>query len=287
MRSWLAVLALVAACQGTEGTLVVLRGDGGTGGVSGAAGAAGTGGTMSMAEKPYVPPADVSWDARLDDAVDIGEPVDLFYLDAELQPENDLAALQADGRHYLCYLSAGTFEDFRDDADQFPQSVLGNDAPFRGERWLDVRAPEVRAIMAKRVELLAAKGCDGVPPSSLAVDTADTGFPLTQGDVLDYARWLAERIHGAGMSAGLSARAELTAELWPSFDFALAIDCMAQSQCSEYAVFQTARKPVLHVEFGDESSAPNVCSAAEQLGFVPLVTTQSFSGQSVRCQDIL
>lgn len=283
MRSWLAVLALVVACQGTEGTLVVLHEDG----EAGSGGSAGVGGSAPSPEKPYVPPSDVSWDARLDDAVDIDEPVDLFYLDVELQPENDLAALEAAGRHYLCYLSAGTFEDFRDDAAQFPAAVLGKDAPFRGERWLDVRAPEVREIMAKRVAGLAAKGCDGVPPSSLAVYTVDSGFPLTQSDVLDYARWLAERIHGAGMSAGLSAPAELTAELWPSFDFGLAIDCLATSQCAECDVFTTAKKPVLHVEFGDQSSALELCTAAEQLGFVPLVTTRSFSGQSVHCQDIL
>jgi hypothetical protein len=263
--------------------LVVLHEDG----AAGTGGSAGAGGSASSPEKPYVPPNDVSWDARLDDAVDIDEPVDLFYLDAELQPDNDLAALQAAGRHYLCYLSAGTFEDFRDDAGDFPAAVLGNDAPFRGERWLDVRALEVREIMAKRVASLAAKGCASVPPSSLAVYAVDSGFSITQSDVLDYARFLAERIHGAGMSAGLSAPAELTAELWPSFDFGLAIDCLAKSQCSEFGVFEQANKPVLHVEFGDAGSAPELCSAAEQLGFVPLVTTRSFNGQSIHCQDIL
>ena len=47
--------------------------------------------------------------------------------------------------------------------------------------------------MARRVTALAELGCDGIPPSSLSVHAADTGFELTLNDALDYARWLAER----------------------------------------------------------------------------------------------
>jgi hypothetical protein len=284
MRLWLGVLCLGAllACDGTQGTLLVLHEAGGAGG-EGSAGGAGFG-----AEMPYIPADDVSWNARLDDAVDIAEDVQLFYLDADLQPASDLAALHAGGRHYLCYLSAGTYESFRDDAADFPEEVIGNALlDFPRERWLDVRAPAVRELMARRVQDLAARGCDGVPPSSLAVHLADTGFALSQTDALDYARWLAERIHAAHMSAGLAAPAELTAELWPTFDFGLAIDCLERSQCAEFDVLRAAGKPVLHIEFGDAASALNVCNTAEPLGFLPLITNPSFNGQSVRCQDIL
>jgi hypothetical protein len=276
-------LALINACDGTQGTLLVLHAGG-----ANSAGPLGGGGTGSVAEMPYVPPADVSWDARLDDAVDIAEDVQLFYLDPAWQPASDLAALHAAGRHYLCYLSAGTYEDFREDAEEFPANVIGNPlVDFPRERWVDVRSSAVREIMARRVTELAAKGCDGVPPSSLAVHAAETGFGLTESDALDYSRWLAERIHAAGMSAGLAAPAALSAELWPTFEFGLAIDCLEGSQCAEFDVFTRAGKPVLHVEFGDAESAAIVCKSSEALGFVPLVTDPSFNGQSVRCQDIL
>lgn len=284
MRRSLGVLwlgALASACSGTEGTLLVLHESGG-----GSGGAASFGG--SPAERPYVPPADVSWNARLDGPVDIDEPAQLFYLDAQLQPASDLAALHAGGRHYLCYLSASTYESFREDAAEFPETVIGNPLlDFPRERWLDVRAPVVREIMARRVEELAARGCDGLPPSSLSVHLADTGFALSQTDALDYARWLAERIHAAHMSAGLMAPSELTSELWPTFDFGLAIGCLEGSQCREFDVFRRAGKPVLHIEFGDADSAVDVCNAAQSLGFLPLVTAPSFNGQSVRCRDIL
>ena len=147
--------------------------------------------------------------------------------------------------------------------------------------------PAVRDIMARRVTRLAEYECDGVPPSSLTGYAADTGFDLTVEDALDYARWLAERLHAAGMSAGLAGPQALTGELWPTFDFGFAIGCMEGSQCSAFEVFEQARKPVLHVEFGDEGSAPDICNAASSLGFIPLITDPGFSGETVLCRDIL
>lgn len=279
-RLWLAALAGVG-CAGTEGTLVVVH--------EAAAGAgSGGGGGQSGVGMPYVPPADVSWQAKLTGAVDVDEEVELFYLDADLQDPDDLSRLRAEGRHYLCYLSAGTLEDFRDDFAEFPAQVIGKTHPaFPEERWLDVRAPAVRELMARRIERLGDQGCDGIPPSSLAVHTADTGFALSLNDALDYARWLAERIHAAGMSAGLTGPAELTEALWPTFDFALAIACIEGTQCAEFAAFEQAQKPVLHLELGDASSAADICKSAELLGFDPLISSPSFNGQTLRCQDIL
>ncbi|HEX2876497.1 MAG TPA: endo alpha-1,4 polygalactosaminidase [Polyangiaceae bacterium] len=277
---WHLVLGLLlGACNGTDGTLVVLHDGGGAGGSSG---------SPAAAENPYVPRPDVRWLVQLDGAVDITESADLFYLDAELQDPADLAALHAQGRRYLCYLSAGSLESFRDDADEFPDTAVGNPlADFPRERWLDVRDPTVRELMARRVTALSELGCDGIPPSSLAVHNADTGFELSATDALDYARWLAERVHAAGMSAGLSGPSELTSELWPSFDFGLGIGCLDRTGCREYEPFGQAKKPVLHIELGDQASAPEICNAAKALGFSPLISDQAFSGRCIACSDLL
>lgn len=271
------------SCAGTEGTLLVLH-DRSTAGSS-AAGSSGTGPTEKI---PYVPPAGASWAARLDGAVDVGLDVDFFYLDVEQQAEEDLARLRASGRHYLCYLSAGSVESFREDAQEFPAHAIGNQlVDFENERWLDVRDGQVRELMARRVSVLAASGCAGVPPSSMAVHVADTGFPLSLDDALDYARWLAERIHAAGMSAGLQGPADLADQLWPTFDFALAVDCLEGSGCAEFEPFAKAGKTVLHVEFGDARSAPELCMSAEALGLEILITDPGFSGSRIACRDIL
>jgi hypothetical protein len=272
--SLLAALIASAACTGTEGTLVVRH--------DAAAGA------PSVAEIPYIPPANARWLARLDGAVDISQDAEFFYLDADQQVSSDLQTLRAEGRHYLCYLSAGSVESFRDDAKDFPPSAVGNQlSGFPNERWLDVRDAGVRELMARRVESFAARGCDGVTPSSLAVHVADTGFDLTLADALDYARWLAKQIHAAGMSAGLSGPSDMTGELWPSFDFGLAIGCVKSTRCGEYAVFGQAKKPVLYIELGDAEAAPGLCKAAQALGFDALISDPGFTGQCTLCRDIL
>ena len=38
--------------------------------------------------------------------------------------------------------------------------------PFSDERWLDIRSPKTRAIMAKRFDFAKEIGCDGVDPDN-------------------------------------------------------------------------------------------------------------------------
>jgi hypothetical protein len=278
---WLALCLL--ACDGTEGTLVVHSDGVPAGGTAGET----AGGGPGTAKNPYVPPVDVRWWADLDGPADIAEDAELFYLDAELQNPDDLATLRSQGRHYYCYLSGGSLEGFRDDAGDFPASAIGNAlADYPRERWLDVRDGAVRALMARRVTRLAELGCEGVPPSSLAVHAADTGFDLSELDALEYARWLAERLHASGMAAGLTAPLELTSELWPTFDFGLGIACVADTACAEYAPFERAKKTVLHVEIGDADAAPDLCNASKALGFSALVSDPGFTGRGIACSDL-
>jgi hypothetical protein len=277
-----------AACTGTEGTLLV-RHDAaaGTSGVPGTAGASGAAAGGSTAANPYVPAPAVRWLAKLDGPVDIQQDAELFYLDAALQEPDDLAELRAQGRHYLCYLSGGSLESFRDDAGAFPAASVGKPlANYPREHWLDVRDTTVRELMARRVTALAELGCSGVAPSSLSVHAADTGFELSLTDALDYARWLAERLHAAGMSAGLSGPQELTGELWPTFDFGLAIGCVTGTGCAEYGPFERAKKTVLHVELGDAADAPALCNAAKALGFNALISDPAFTGSCIACSDL-
>lgn len=276
MRLVVAVLAVAAAgCEGSEGTLL-LRHDA----------AAGAG--PDQPPELYLPQENARWTARLDGAVDIAQAADFFYLDPDQQPADDLAALREQGRPYLCYLSAGTVEDFRADAGDFPEHAVGNVlVGFPNERWLDVRDATVRELMSQRVERLAAVGCRGVNPASLAAYEADTGFALSLTDSVEYARFIAGRLHEAGMSAGLTAPAALTQELWQNYDFGLAIGCVATSACREYAALAAAGKPVLHVELGEPESAPMLCKSAQDLGFSALVSDPGFGGRCELCRDIL
>ena len=100
--------------------------------------------------------------------------IDLFDNTAE-----QIQALKDDGRIVVCYFSAGTFEGWRPDWQQyFPfitsETYSGNQLPFAGkmadwdERWLDIREIGLLTpIMRARLQLAKEKGCDAVEPDNM------------------------------------------------------------------------------------------------------------------------
>ena len=53
--------------------------------------------------------------------------------------------------------------------------------PFSDERWLDIRSPKTRAIMAKRFDFAKEIGCDGIDPDNTQANEVRrqcTGEPM-------------------------------------------------------------------------------------------------------------
>jgi len=187
------------------------------------------------------PPVDLSVDAQVYD-------IDLFDNDASV-----VQALHARGRKAICYISVGSREDWRPDADEFPPEVLGRDYDgWPGEKWLDVRRIDLLApIMRARLDLCAAKGFDAVEPDNIEVYDNDTGFPLTYADQLAYATWLANEAHARGLAIGLKNASDQVRDLLPVFDFAIAEDCFIQGWCADLLPFIAAEKAVFAAEYTD------------------------------------
>ena len=163
----------------------------------------------------WKPAVGLTWQWQLSETVDQSFQVavydiDLFESDASLV--NDLHAA---GRKVICYISAGSWEEWRPDADQFPASVLGNDYEgWPGEKWLDIRQIDLLApVMRARLDLCKTKGFDGIEPDNIDNYTNDTGFPLTYQDQLAYNIWLANEAHARGLSIGLKNDDEQVADL--------------------------------------------------------------------------
>ncbi len=188
-----------------------------------------------------VPPLDLSVDAEVYD-------IDLFDNDASV-----VAELHAAGRRAICYLSAGSWEDWRSDAALFPASVIGNDYEgWPGEAWLDIRQIDLLApVMAARLDMCQAKGFDAVEPDNIDGYTNDTGFPLTYDDQLIYNRWLADQAHQRGLSIGLKNDSEQVSDLLDDFDWVLTEDCFAEGWCQDMLPFVAAGKAVLAAEYTD------------------------------------
>ena len=214
----------------------------------------------------WAPVPGESWQWQLSGAVDPAVEAQTFDVDYETTSREEVAALKAQGRGMICYLSAGSWEDFRGDAGGFPEAVRGRElSGWPGERWLDIRRMDVLLpLMAARMDICAAKGFDGVEPDNVDGYLNDTGFPLTAQDQLDYNRALAELAHARGLSVGLKNDIDQIPALVADFDFAVNEECFRYAECDSYAPFAAAGKAVLHVEYEGPLA---FCAESERLGF--------------------
>ncbi len=150
-------------------------------------------------------------------------------------------------------MSAGSREDWRPDAGQFPPELLGKDYEgWPGEKWLDIRRIDLLApILRARLDLCKAKGFERVEPDNIEIHDNDTGFPITYQDQLAYARWLADEAHARGLAIGLKNAPDMVADALPFFDFAITEDCYHQGWCDQVLPFIAAGKPVFAAEYTD------------------------------------
>lgn len=263
MRSSTAFVCAFAlsACTGTEGDL--LRTPPGTKPPADAASA-----------RPKPSPL-ASWQIQLSGALDTSYDVDVYVSDLDTPPAT-IRALHDAGRIAICYFSAGTREPFRGDSSRFPGSSLGAPlADYPDERWVDVRDATVRSIMQARIAQAAAAGCDGIHPSGLGAFLADTGLGFERADEVAYARWLSALTHDAGLSLGLvEGDARLSQDLASDFDWSVVWSCI-DSGCSAAAPFVALAKPVLVIEYGDETRAAELCPQARSLGLSAVIKRNS------------
>lgn len=189
----------------------------------------------------------------------------LFDIDLFDTPNATITDLKSQGRVVICYFSAGSYEDWRPDAKQFPQAVLGSDlSGWPGERWLDISSAQLRPVMTARLDLAKQKGCDGVDPDNVDGYSNKTGFPLTAAQQIDYNRWLAEQAHARGLVIGLKNSVELVDDLVTNFDFAINESCFDWNECALLKPFPQQGRPVFAIDYGGYNQQR--CDQAKELG---------------------
>ncbi|WP_294946981.1 endo alpha-1,4 polygalactosaminidase, partial [Sulfurivirga sp.] len=129
---------------------------------------------------------------QVDEKHPLRVPADATVMEVDLfdTPASTLRKIKNSGRRVLCYFSAGSREAWRPDARHFPRALLGK--AYTGwpqERWLDIRHPALRPLIAARLELARRKGCDGVDPDNVNGFENPTGFALTLAGQLRFNRW--------------------------------------------------------------------------------------------------
>ena len=202
------------------------------------------------------PEPGLTWQWQLADSdIEAVLDVDIYDLDGvETSPET-IRQLKDRGIRTICYLNVGAWEEWRPDAEAFPESIIGASYPgWEGERFLDIRQLNVLApIMEARLDTCAKAGFDAVEPDNMDSWDADTGFPLTREDALAYSRWLADAAHARGLAIGQKNAPELTSDLVAIYDFAITEDCAAGGWCDEMGAYKDAGKAVLATEYTDQT----------------------------------
>ncbi|PRP99983.1 hypothetical protein ENSA5_27980 [Enhygromyxa salina] len=236
----------------------------------------------------WCPTPGTSWQWQLSGNLDTTFDVEVYDIDLFDTPPATIASLHDDGRAVICYFSAGSHEDWRPDADQFPPAAIGDPLDgWPGERWLDIRDAEVRALMQARLDLAQSAGCDAVEPDNVDGWTNPTGFDLSADDQLDYNAFLAAEAHARGLSIGLKNDLDQVDALVDQFDWALNEECIAYDECELLQPFLDAGKAVFHVEYVDDpadgpAAADTVCGQVPA-GFSTLIKLWDLDAWRLEC----
>jgi hypothetical protein len=219
--------------------------------------------------QPPPPPVQTSgsptWYWQLQGTLNTSVNAEYYDIDLFDTSTATIQALKNSGRKVICYFSAGTYEEWRSDAAQFPAAGMGaNMEDWPGERWLDVRNLLVREIMKKRLDLAKSKGCHGVEPDNVDGYSNKNGVGLTKADQIAYNGFLADEAHARGLSVALKNSTDLVAALVNKFDFAVVEECFAYNECEAYSPFVQQNKAVFNAEYTKYSAT--TCTKAKQLG---------------------
>ena len=225
-----------------------------------------------------------SWQIQFQGKIDTSYKVKTYDIDLFDTPQAVIDKLHSSGVKVICYFDAGTFEEWRSDASEFPAIVLGNPMKdWPGEWWLDIRRIDLLSpIMEARLDLAQQKKCDAVDPDNVDGYTNDTGFPLTADDQLQYNQWLSEQAHARGLAVGLKNDLDQVPDLLNYFDFAINEQCIQYQECNMLTPFILAHKPVFGIEY--RGFERRVCAEANRRNFDTIMKRQSLNAWRRSCR---
>ncbi|GEM_PF-905258 len=231
----------------------------------------------------WYPALNTSWQWELDGNVDLSVNAAVYDVDLFETSAATVTSLHAQGRRAICYISAGTYENWRPDAAQFPAGVLGAGNGWPGEKWLDIRRIDLLGpIMTARMDLCKQKGFDAIEPDNVDGYANSTGFSLTYQDQINFNTWIANQAHARGLSVALKNDLDQVGDLLPAFDFAVNEQCFQYGECSALQPFISAGKAVFEVEYNLSTS--QFCPQANALDFNAMLKHLSLDAYRVPCR---
>lgn len=234
----------------------------------------------------WLPHPGTSWQWQLSSRVSTPINVAAYDVDGFDTSARTVNKLHRNGSKAICYISVGSWENWRPDKGRFPKRVLGNNYDgWPGEKWLDIREVGTLApIMGSRMDMCKRKGFDAIEPDNMDGYTNKTGFKLTYRDQIRYNRWLARAAHRRGLSIALKNDQDQARALVGSFDFAITEDCFDQGWCGRMKPFVNRNKAVLAAEYTDTGARPaEFCPKAKRLKFDAILKKRNLNAWRRGC----
>lgn len=231
------------------------------------------------------------FDIRLQQPDGVLDPsVNVLELDVHDAEASVVQQLEREGIRTICYFSVGTWEEWRPDAGQFPEHVIGEAwDEWPGERYLDTRQLDLLLpVFEKRLDLCAAKGFSGVDPDNIDSWWSETGFPLTMDDNLQLIDHLITAAHERGLAIGQKNTPEIALDRASRFDFAVVEDCAADDWCDQMQPFVQAGKPVYAIEYTDatsQSAFASYCDRSDLEGYALVLKHRDLDAYSRHCVE--
>ncbi|KAH7268294.1 glycoside hydrolase superfamily [Fusarium solani] len=142
--------------------------------------------------------------------------VPIYDVDLFENSKETFDALHKAGKYVICYFSAGSWENWRDDRKSFQKKDLGKTlSGWPDEKYVNINSPSVRAIMAKRIKLAAEKGCDAIDPDNLDGYQADNGLGLTEANTISYVKFLSKEAAKYRITTGMKNGGSITKQVLP------------------------------------------------------------------------
>jgi hypothetical protein len=223
--------------------------------------------------------ASLTWDWILGGKLPANPPVvDYLDVDAFDTPKSFVTKTKQNGTTVICYISAGTIEDYRPDRKAFEKlnkqqknagkpAIIGKRYPaWPDERWLNFSRYKVfLPLMIDRIERCKSKGFDMIEFDNLDGHDNKTGFHIRKKHSIRYARALATEATKLGLASVQKNVTELNRKLEPYFAALLLEDCVLYNFCGDARRYRKSGKPVFDAEYpqgwADEGKTFNLGTA--------------------------
>lgn len=231
----------------------------------------------------YKPKPGISWQYQLSGEINTKYDVDIYDIDLFDTPQKIIDELHAKNIKVICYFSAGSWEEYRNDASDFPIEILGNTLhDWPDEKWLDIsNYQKFSDIILKRLDTATEKKCDGIEPDNIDGYQNESGFNLTYNDQLKYNKWLSKEAHKRNFAIALKNDLDQVNDLVDYFDLIINEQCFQYNECEKLNPFIKQNKAVLGVEY--ELNTKNFCKEANQLNFSWLKMEYKLDGKRIPC----